>query len=204
MRIMFCVLGFMLCVNRPDQRTCYILPRESRYQLIGGENLHAGEGAPPLAEVLDGGAYVIDRSVDAEETVVGLPECPYLYRSILGIVTLEVETELPAYLLGVDGGGNVSGAFVEQRENGVVDVVVDEDYARLGTLDQVGDEGVGIVNLSVIEDALCRGRSHADVEVELLLLAGLGVLDVRHTLVHRLLQGDEVAVDGVSLEEIVS
>ena len=195
-------MGFMFYVGHTEQVARYVLSRQSRYQLVGGEYLHAGEGAPALAEVLDGGTYVIDRSVDAEEAVVRLAEGLDLYRSILGIVAVEVETELPADLLGVDGGGDTSGAFVEQREDGVVHVVVDEEYARLGTLDQVGNEGVGIVNLSVVEDALCRGRSHADVEVELLLLAGLGILNASHALVHRLLQCDEVAVDGVALEEI--
>lgn len=197
-------MGFMFYVGHTEQVARYVLSRQSRYQLVGGEYLHAGEGAPALAEVLDGGTYVIDRSVDAEKAVVRLAEGLDLYGRVLGVVAVEVETELSAYLVGVDGGGDASGAFVEQGEDGVVHVVVDEEYARLGTLDQVGNEGVGIVNLSVVEDALCRGRSHADVEVELLLLAGLDVFDVRHALVHRLLQGDEMAVDGVALKEIIS
>ena len=116
---------------------------------------------------------------------------------------------LPAYLLGVDGGGDVRGAFVELREDGVVDVVVDEEYARLGALDEVGDEGVGIVYLSVEEDALCRGCGHADVEVELLLLAGLGVLYLLHLVmlheefcINVLLHLKHLLVYGISAEQI--
>ena len=47
------------------------------------------------------------------------------------------------------------GALVEQGQHRVVHVIVEQDDAALGTTDKVADKGVGIKELSVVEDALC-------------------------------------------------
>ncbi len=44
----------------------------------------------------------------------------------------------------------------------------------------------------------------ADKEVKLLLLPVLSIFDMRHTFVHALLQGYNVTVDRISLEEMVT
>jgi hypothetical protein len=76
---MCCVLGFMFYAGHTEQVARYVLSRQSRYQLVGGEYLHAGEGAPALAEVFDGGSDVVYGSVNAEEAVVRLTEGLDLY-----------------------------------------------------------------------------------------------------------------------------
>lgn len=93
----------------------------------------------------------------------------------------KVERKLLFDLLGVDGGRhlsfadvalarknervpfalalrNVGLALVEHRQNGIVDIVVEEDDVLFGRADEVGDKGVGIEDLAVEEDTLC-GRS---------------------------------------------
>ena len=90
----------------------------------------------------------------------------------------EVERELLRNAFAVDGGRNFSFAdvalarknervpfalalrnvrlaLVEHRQNGIIDIVVEEDDALLGRADKVGNKGVGIENLAVEEDALC-------------------------------------------------
>ena len=119
-------------------------------------HLHFREGEPLPAEVFQGGTYVIDGAVDAEETVVDFVELFHLDGLVLGIVLLKIERELLLDLLGVDGGGDFLPSLVEHRQHGVVHIVVEQYDAFLGRADKVGNEGVGIEDLPIEEDALLR------------------------------------------------
>ena len=108
---------------------------------------------------------MIHRIVDAEETVVDLVELLHLDGLVLGVMLLKVERELLLDLLGVDGGRDFLPSLVEHRQHGVVHIVrstssrgipVEEDDALLGRADKVGNEGVGVEDLPVKEDAFHR------------------------------------------------
>ncbi len=97
---------------------------------------------------------MIDGVVDAEEAVVDLVEWLDIDGLVLGVVLGKVERELLLYLLGIDGGRNPIASFVEHRQHSVVHIVVEQHDAFLGRAYKVGDEGVGVEDLSVEEDAL--------------------------------------------------
>ena len=59
----------------------------------------------------------------------------------------EVERELLRNAFAVDGDRDLRLALVEHRQNGIIDIVVEEDDALLGRADKVGDKGVGIEDL---------------------------------------------------------
>ena len=69
---------------------------------FGGGHLHAAEGKPLFAKVFDAGAEVIDRFVNAEESVVRTVESDNTYRRILRIVLLDVQLQLCGWFLGID------------------------------------------------------------------------------------------------------
>lgn len=99
---------------------------------------------------------MIDGAVYTEEAVVDFVEGLHLDGLILGVMFLNVQRELLLDLLGVDGGGNFLAAFVEHCQHSIIDIVVEQHDAFLGRADEVGDEGVGIEDLPVEEDALLR------------------------------------------------
>ena len=119
-------------------------------------HFHLGESEPLPAEVFQGSTYVIDGAVDAEETVVDFVELFHLDGSVLGVVLLKVERELLLDLLGVDGGGDFLPSLVEHRQHGVVHIIVKQHDTLLGRADEVRNEGVGVEDLPVEEDALLR------------------------------------------------
>ena len=57
-------------------------------------------------------------------------------------------------MVGVDGSSHLVCSFGEHSEDAVVDVVVDEDDACGSFAYAVVDEGIGIEDLSVVEDTL--------------------------------------------------
>ena len=85
--------------------------------------------------------------VDAEVAVVDAVILLHVDGRVLGIMLREVERELLCDALGVDGGSYFRLALVEHGQNGIVDIVVEEDDALLGRADKVGDKGVGIEDL---------------------------------------------------------
>ena len=135
----------------------------------GSDVMHQGEGKPFLAKVLDAGTYVIDLIIDEQEAVVRLAELMDADDGVLAVVTLNVQLQLLADVLGIDGSTDVGCSLVEQGEHGVVDIVVDEGNGFSGFAHEVGDETVGIEYLSVIEDALYRRQRGAHEEVDLVL-----------------------------------
>jgi len=99
---------------------------------------------------------MIDGIVDAEETVVDLVEPFHLDGLVLGVMLLKVERELLLDLLGVDGGRDFLPSLVEHRQHGVVHIIVKQHDTLLGRADEVRNEGVGVEDLPVEENALLR------------------------------------------------
>ena len=129
-------------------------------------HFHLVEREPALAEVFQGGTDMIDGVVDAEVAVVYLVVYLHVDGLILRVrssssrgipVLFEVERKLLLDLLGVDGGRHLRLALVEHRQHGIIDIVVEQHNTLLGRADEVGNKSVGIENLPVEEDALCRG-----------------------------------------------
>ena len=71
-------------------------------------------------------------------------------------MTVYVELELTAYLLSVDDCRHVIVSFIEQCQYSLVNIVVDKDNTFLRTLNQVGHESIGIINLPILEHTLFR------------------------------------------------
>ena len=71
-------------------------------------------------------------------------------------MTVYVELELTAYLLSVDDCRHVIISFIEQCQYSLVNIVVDKDNTFLRTLNQVGHESIGIINLTIVEHTLFR------------------------------------------------
>ena len=65
-------------------------------------------------------------------------------------MTVYVELELTAYLLSVYDCRHVIISFIEQCQYCLVNIVVDKDNTFLRTLNQVGHESVGIINLPIV------------------------------------------------------
>ncbi len=155
-------------------------------------NLHPAKCEPFLVQVLQRGADMIHRVIDAEEAVVGVLERIDGDGAVLRIVALQVEGELLGDVARVNLCTHVVGAFVKQGQHRVVHVVVEQDDAAFGAAHQVADESVGIEDLSVIEDALYGRQGHADKEVNFLLC-----------LANTLFQPLKTLVDAVALEEVL-
>lgn len=122
---------------------------------------------------------MIDGVVDAEEAVVDLVELFHLNGLVLGVMLLKVERELLFDFLCVDGSRDFLPSLVEHCQHSVVHIVrstssrgipVEQYDAFLGRADKVGNEGVGIEDLPVEEDALDRRQRGADEEVYLLVM----------------------------------
>ena len=71
-------------------------------------------------------------------------------------MTVYVELELTAYLLGIDYGRYVIISFIEQCQYCLVNIVVDKDNMFVRTFNQVGHESIGIINLTIVEHTLFR------------------------------------------------
>ena len=71
-------------------------------------------------------------------------------------MTVYVELELTAYLLGIDYCRHVIISFIKQCQYSLVNIVVDKDNTFLCTLNQVGHESIGIINLPIVEYTLLR------------------------------------------------
>ena len=71
-------------------------------------------------------------------------------------MTVYVELELTAYLLSVYDCRHVITSFIEQCQYCLVNIVVDKDNTFLRTLNQVGHESVGIINLPIVDPPLLR------------------------------------------------
>ena len=66
-------------------------------------------------------------------------------------MTVYVELELTVYLLSVDDCRHVIISLIEQCQYSLVNIVVDKDNTFLCTLNQVGHESIGIINLPIVE-----------------------------------------------------
>ena len=71
-------------------------------------------------------------------------------------MTVYVELELTAYLLGIDYDRHIVSSFIEQCQYSLVNIVVDKNDTSFCTLNQVGHESIGIINLPIVEHTLLR------------------------------------------------
>ena len=67
--------------------------------------------------------------IEDEESVVGILEGVDLDERVLRVVLVEVESELLGNALGVDAEGDTFSAFGQEREDGVVDEIINQDEA---------------------------------------------------------------------------
>ena len=70
-------------------------------------------------------------------------------------------------LAGVDCGRNTGISFTQHYKSILINVVVDEHDGVFGLLDEADDVGVGIKDLSVVEDTLHGWQRRAHEEVNL-------------------------------------
>lgn len=128
---------------------------------------------------------MIDGIVDAEKAVVGAVEHGHGDWAVLGVVLGDVKRQLLRNSLGVYLCYNVLFAFVEECQHGVVNIIVEQDNAFLGGAYEVGNERMGIEDLAVEEDALCRllaGFEQLENEVNALIGGNLVLLNVFNSL----------------------
>ena len=92
---------------------------------VQGSSFKLREGEPFFTEILEGCANMVDIAfVEDEESVVGSLESVNLDGRVLRVVFVEVESELLGYALGEDAGGNTFFSFGQEREDRVVDIVI--------------------------------------------------------------------------------
>ena len=99
--------------------------------------------------------YII---VYTKETVVRKTECFNIYRWILDIMTVNVKLELTVNLLRIDESRHTIFSFIKQCQYRFIYIIVDKYNALLCTFNQVGNEIIGIINLTIVENTLLRLR----------------------------------------------
>ena len=127
--------------------------------------MHADIGEEFLTGILQAGTKDVDHIIDDEEAVVIPLTYIYYNRCILLVMTLHVELLLLRELAGVDGGRDVGITIAEHRQGIDVNVIVDEDDRCLGLFNEADDMGVGIEDLSVVEDAFDGWQGGTDEEI---------------------------------------
>ena len=85
-------------------------------------------------------------------------ECFNIYRWILGIMTVNVKLELTVNLLRIDESRDTIFSFIKQCQYRFIYIIVDKYNALLCTFNQVGNEIIGIINLTIVENTLLRLR----------------------------------------------
>ena len=71
-------------------------------------------------------------------------------------MTVNVKLKLTAYLMSIDDRRHAFCSFIEQCKYCLINIVVDKDNTFLRTLNQVGHESIGIINLTIVEHPLFR------------------------------------------------
>ena len=66
-------------------------------------------------------------------------------------MTVYIWLELMVCLLSVDERRHAIFSFIKQCQYSLINIVVDKDNTFLRTLNQVGHESVGIINLPIVE-----------------------------------------------------
>ena len=94
--------------------------------------------------------------VDKKKAVVAAGDDFDLDGRVLGVVFVEIECELPADFLRVDGCGYSGPPLGKHEQDGFIHVIVHEDEGGLRLLDERGGKCVGVENLAVVENALAR------------------------------------------------
>ena len=94
--------------------------------------------------------------VDKKKAVVAAGDDFDLDGRVLGVVFLEIECELPADFLRVDGCGYSGPPLGKHEQDGFIHVIVHEDEGGLRLFDERGGKCVGVEYLAVVENALAR------------------------------------------------
>ena len=108
-----------------------------------------------------------------------------------------------AYAIGVDGGLHAWGACFEDVEGVGSHIAIDEDDFGGGAL----DEGFGYLaafeQVAFEYDSFMGRLIGAHEEVDLLLVLLKGLLDGGEATINSFLEGNELVVDAVALEEVL-
>ena len=73
-------------------------------------------------------------------------------------MTVNVKLELTVNLLRIDESRHTIFSFIKQCQYRFIYIIVDKYNALLCTLNQIGNESIGIINLPIIEYSLLRFR----------------------------------------------
>ena len=73
-------------------------------------------------------------------------------------MTVNVKLEQTVNLLRIDESRHTIFSFIKQCQYRFIYIIVDKYNALLCTLNQVGNEIIGIINLTIVENTLLRLR----------------------------------------------
>ena len=73
-------------------------------------------------------------------------------------MTVNVKLELTVNLLRIDDSRHTIFSFIKQCQYRFIHIIVDKYNALPCTLNQVGNEIIGIINLTIVENTLLRLR----------------------------------------------
>ena len=118
--------------------------------------LHLDVGKEFLSGILQAGPEKIDHIVDDEKAVVIVLGGTYINRWVLLIVTLDVKLLLLGEMTCVYGCRHIGCSLAQHGQSIDIDIIIDEYDGLPGLFDKTDDVGVGIEDLSVVEDTLNR------------------------------------------------
>ena len=70
---------------------------------------------------------MIDRIVNTQEPIMSTVELHQLYRCILRVVFLKIQTQLMGYISGVNLCRHSCASFVQHRQDAIVHIVINKD-----------------------------------------------------------------------------
>ncbi len=69
-------------------------------------------------------------------------------------MTVNIKLELTAYTLSIDGSRHTIFPLIKQSQNRIIHIIVNKNNHFLCTLNQIGHESIGIINLPIVKYAL--------------------------------------------------
>lgn len=144
-----------------------------------GDEVHP---EPTFAEILNGGAEMIDLVVNDKETVMSLVESVEfaMFVRILGIIApeslLHVTGTMDVTDVTVDGDG-CRCADTHALENVGIDIVIDEDDSARCLAEEGFDQNIGIEHLSFEKDAELLLEATVIHSVQYLINAHIGFVE---------------------------
>lgn len=89
-----------------------------------------------------------------QETVMNIRSCAHIYRCVLVVVSLDIQTQIVVNPFSVYGGEYASVALIQQCKDCLINIIVNQNDAFVGTTDEVADENVSVEYLTVEKNAL--------------------------------------------------